>query len=1536
MCSRKYLFSVGCLVVSASTLILICRLSESFPLHRWTGLRASQGELSSHAYSESSPADGHKLPPRTGSSSSISLPITLEENVGQADPRVEFIARGKGITALLTGDGIEFAANGRREKGSAESIKLRVVELQGSSHRVERTTNKIEWRGSQRLRSESNYFLGNDPRHWHTHVPNFERAESTDVVPGIGLVLYGSEDKIEYDLHVSPGANLNRVRLAINGASSMRVNSRGDLLLGLSGKEIIMGKPAIYSLADSGQRAARISIDGGYVLERDGMVSFRVGPHDPRSMLVIDPSLSITYSTFLGGTGDDSARSIALDNTGKLLVAGTTTSAATFIAGAGSKVGPGGAADFFIAKIDPTMAGANSLIYLTFLGGSGDESGGQLAVDGAGNAAIMGTTNSPDFPVTDGSKRTSGANNLVVAEIAPTGASLVFSTLFGGNGAVATRNPGGIAIDKSSNVFVSSDTTSTDLTTTPNAWRAAYGGGVSDGFLAVFRPGASPHLNYCTYLGINAFVGIGGVAVDAGGNAYVAGFTSNPGASFSAVNAFQSSFGGDPYDAFIMKIRPSGTGAADLAYGTFLGGSDLDQALAVTVGTAMPATAYVTGTTQSKNFPMNGAKVGPQSSLKGTANAFLAAVAQDVNGMTSLAYSTYLGGSQTDAGSSVAFAAPNAVYVSGTMTSFDYVWLNNLQPFSGATDAFLAKLDTTASGSASLIYASPLNGTAPPGVAAISEGNSIVSDGAGHVFIAGSTTAGDFPHAGTQGNGLQQVCASCQQTPPLADAFVVAIQEGTASLPSVSFVPGRINFGSQTLGNQNIPPFLAGILNTGTIPLNVSTLTISGSNAADFALTTVAACMTAPIQPGAPPCQFEVTFTPRSVGPEQAFLVFSDDAPGTTQSLEMDAIGQGPLAVLTPTTVNFGSQPAGTVSKGISVTLTNVGNQPLTITSQQLTGPDAAQFKKVNFTCAANAVVQPQSSCDFGVEFAPQGTGPYQAGLQVVDDSGNLQGTQQLVPLSGLGTTPAPVAALLPSQLSFGSQAIGTASASQTLSLTNTGSTALTINSIALTGADASNFLIGPPANGSCPTTGGTLAIGASCTLALQFAPLSGGNKSAKVTFADNAPGSPQAVPLAGVALAPAIQISPASLNFGIQTLGTSSAPLAVTLTNTGSGPLGVGVLSVIGADPGDFKLLGNCPPSLGNGQSCALTVTFLPRAAGTRTASVLIQDNAPGNPQSIPLAGSGAVAGVGLSPSSILNFDPQSVGTSSNAVPVVVTNTGTGQLMITSITIAGTNAADFSQTNNCASAIAPGLTCTVQLIFTPACIIGPTVRTATLLLADNAPGASQSLPLSGTASGDFCIAPAPGGSMSATVVQGSKATYNLEILPLNGFSGSVTLTCTGQPAEAACILPSAPISVIASSAQVFQVEVTTTAPSTLVRSPDFYGSPSVPLARTAAIHVPLVFAAMLALVLTLRRQMHSNCNCLDPRGDCGIQVRARLIALVLLLTCGLNCCGGSGIAAPSNPGTPPSSSQLILKATCSSTNSSTTVAMYLVVQPGQ
>lgn len=313
------------------------------------------------------------------------------------------------------------------------------------------------------------------------------------------------------------------------------------------------------------------------------------------------------------------------------------------------------------------------------------------------------------------------------------GAKLVYSTLFGGNGNEATLAAGGIAFDSLGNIFVGMDTKSTNLTVapaaTPGPFQSVYGGGSSDGFLAVFQPVVTApvvHLKYCTYLGINAQATVTGVAVDSVGNAYLAGYTSDPLGTLATTNGFQTVYGGGTYNGFVMKILPSGMGPQDLSYGTFLGGSVLDQALAIAVGQpALPGTVYVTGTTQSPNFPVNGA-IAPL--LNGSANAFVAVIAQLSSGTTTLIYSSYLGGSQSDAGLGIFFAASNQIYVTGSTKSWDFPWQFNFQTFSGDQDAFVAEIDPGSAGAASLLYATPLGGTAPAGVTATAQGNGIGRD----------------------------------------------------------------------------------------------------------------------------------------------------------------------------------------------------------------------------------------------------------------------------------------------------------------------------------------------------------------------------------------------------------------------------------------------------------------------------------------------------------------------------------------------------------------------------------------------------------------------------------------------------------------------------------------------------------------------------------------------------------------------------------------------------------------------------------------
>ena len=666
------------------------------------------------------------------------------------------------------------------------------------------------WQGVTALEGESNYFLGSDPAKWRTHVRHFAAAEAKKVLPGVDIVAYGNDEGVEHDLRIAPGVDARDLRLEIAGVGAersqdARLDAYGDLLIMLEGRELRMKKPAIYEewAATDSRASRRKQIDGGYEMAADGAVAFHIAPHDPRATLVLDPSLTVAYATFLGGTGNDIAQSIALDSTGNVYIGGTTTLASTFAEGS-ARLGPTGSTDFFIAKINPSKTGASSLVYLTFIGGSNSEFGGEIALDGSGNVAIAGTSTSVDYPVTDGSTLTVGmngtaVNDAAVTEIDPTGSKLAYSTLFAGNGDEALLSAGGIAMDSAGDIYIAMDTASTNLTIAPveapGPFQSVYGGGGSDGFLAIFRTVVSgtttSHLLYCTYLGIDAEQAtVTRVAVDSVGNAYIAGYTSDPTGTLLTTNGFQTTYGGDPSDGFVMKILPSGNGLADLSYGTFLGGRGRDQALAITVGAQLPGTAYVTGTTQSINFPVTGTFfgtiVGYQTTLNGKANAFLAAIGQNGAGATSLLYSTYLGGEQNDAGLSVWFAQPNQVYVAGSTTSSNFPAQFNFQPFSGDQDAFVTELDPTSAGAASLRFSTPLGGTPAVGASATAVGNGIAADANANVYVVGATTAGDFPLPGNSGKGLQPTCASCQQASPLNDAFLVEIASNSTSLPSVT------------------------------------------------------------------------------------------------------------------------------------------------------------------------------------------------------------------------------------------------------------------------------------------------------------------------------------------------------------------------------------------------------------------------------------------------------------------------------------------------------------------------------------------------------------------------------------------------------------------------------------------------------------------------------------------------------------------------------------------------------------------------------
>jgi hypothetical protein len=308
------------------------------------------------------------------------------------------------------------------------------------------------------------------------------------------------------------------------------------------------------------------------------------------------------------------------------------------------------------------------------------------------------------------------------------------------------------------------------------------------------------------------------------------------------------------------------------------------------------------------------------------------------------------------------------------------------------------------------------------------------------------------------------------------------------------------------------------------------------------------------------------------------------------------------------------------------------------------------------------------------------------------------------------------IVSLSPPSLNFGNQTLGISSSPQNVTLQNTGNINLTITSIQITGTNSGDFAQTNNCPGSVPPNNG-------CQISVTFTPTATGTRNAAVSITDNAPGSPQSIPLTGVGVLPAVTFSPTTLTFPTQVVFTTSSAQPVTLTNSGLGTL---LISKIAATS-PFEQTDNCPTSIGPGANCTISVKFHPGSKGVFHGAVRVTDNAPGSPQTVPLTGTGTY--VQLVPTK-LNFGTQPVGTRSLAKKITLTNKGSVTVNISGIAITGTDAGDFAETNTCGKSVASGASCFIKVTFKP---LVKGKRTAEVSVYDNGGGSPQQANLIGT-----------------------------------------------------------------------------------------------------------------------------------------------------------------------------------------------------------
>lgn len=827
------------------------------------------------------------------------LPISFEENLGQADKEVKFISHGKDYNLLLTSSKAILLTNAKE----FESLELEFLGANSNTQLI----------GKNKLTTKTNYLLGDNENNWQKSVNNYKEVIYKELYPGVDLVFYGKAKNLEYDLVVAPKVDPGLVKLRfqeLNNShqTSIEIDKQGDLLIETKSGLVRQHKPFIYQEIEGRQ----IAINGSYKKHNDNTIGFSLAEYNQDFPLVIDPEIS--FSTYLGGQLTDQASAIAVDREGNSYIVGTTSSN-NFPLVKPLQASPGGGPlDIFIAKLS---ADGSSLVYTTYLGGSSIDQAFDIAVDSSNNIYITGLTISSNFPTKSAlqAQKGGGVFDAFVTKINASGSELVYSTYLGGN----DDDQGfSLAVNQQGNVFVTGSTASRNF---PGVTEGVLNG-ITDGFVTELnRQGTA--VIYSRFLGGNDEDEASSIAIDSQDNAYITGDTFSP--NFPLKDGVQANLAGGQ-DAFISKLNPSG----DVIYSSYLGGTGNDSAIDIAVD--LDGNAYITGSTASSNFPIKDAL---QIANAGGGDAFITKIT--ANGKE-LIFSTYLGGTLTDNASSIALDPSGNIYVSGTTFSTNFPMLRPVQDKNkGNNDVFLTKINSVGN---NLLYSTYLGG------AGQDDSLGITVDTLGTTYLAGTSISTDFPVV----NALQSVSAGT------ADAFIAKILEPLGPpVPdfSLSVTPSTQNIfaGSATSFTVN-----SRSINDFNRPINLSVnLTPSASNlTSSFAETTIIAgqstTLTINTDANTPASNFVITITGRSddlVRTTRVMLMVQMPAPNPDFSISVNP-SQIDVNRRQTTTVNINVNRTGNFAGNVTITTSN--NIPkilLTPTMQSTSGASVSFSFKV-------------------------------------------------------------------------------------------------------------------------------------------------------------------------------------------------------------------------------------------------------------------------------------------------------------------------------------------------------------------------------------------------------------------------------------------------------------------------------------------------------------------------------------------------------------------------------------------------------------
>jgi hypothetical protein len=685
----------------------------------------------------------------TGVIDNVSTPLIFTENRGQFGDITRFRCDAGGMIVYFTPSEVAYMLI--RETNIPEESPIAALGLAGASAmEAQSKRNKREGMliragfvganqevvilGEGKLGYYNNYFLGNDPSKWCTRVPNYSSIVYKNLYQGIDLRYYKTGRSLKYDFIVRPGADPAQIKIKYDGINGLTADAKGNLIISTTFGDVVEKRPYVYIDNEGGKTEVKCS----YEIIDGNTIGFKLTDSINRAeTLIIDPEL--VFSTFLGGSDYDSPRDMEIDSEGNIYITGDTHSLDYPLE---NPFDPyfGGDREVFITKL---ASSGDFLIYSSFLGGSYYESAGGIGIDAMGNAYLTGYTASYNFPLKNPYDSTIGGGYDAFATIvSPGGDSLLYSTFLGGSNEDVGID---IAADQEGYFYVYGETNSQDFPTFNPFIGTPLGG--RDAFITKM-PLSGQYLEFSTYFGGSSTDGARAMCLDPAGNIYFAGGTHS--SDFPVANAYQGEKSGLD-DAFVSKLSSRGD---SLIFSTYLGGSASDVIYGIAVDRELDV--CVTGQTVSPDFPLEN----PFDSTFNNIQYGDAFVSKLSSGGNSLVFSTYLGGSRTNAGKAIDADSAGFVYVTGLTSSDDFPVKKPLDgSYNGLSgnDAFITKFIPSGS---DVVYSSFLGGCSTD------NGYGIRADSEGNIVLCGHTGSYDFP-----------VLNAFDSTYDGADLFVTKIYE---------------------------------------------------------------------------------------------------------------------------------------------------------------------------------------------------------------------------------------------------------------------------------------------------------------------------------------------------------------------------------------------------------------------------------------------------------------------------------------------------------------------------------------------------------------------------------------------------------------------------------------------------------------------------------------------------------------------------------------------------------------------------------------